>query len=124
MPVGRSHSHTHMLGAAAEDKALAYLQAQGLVLLAQNWHVARVGELDLVMREGNTLVFVEVRQRGYAAFGGALASITPAKQAKIIRTAQHFLAKYEQYTNHDCRFDVIAFENSQLQWLKAAFMAY
>lgn len=123
MPVGRSHSHTHKVGAAAEDQALAYLKAQGLVLLAQNWHVARAGELDLVMREGNTLVFVEVRKRGSADFGGALASITPAKQAKIISTAQHFLAKHAQYANDDCRFDVVAFENNQLQWLKAAFMA-
>lgn len=107
-------------GAAAEDRAADYLQRQGLKLVARNWR-CRQGELDLVMRDGNTLVFVEVRSRASAAFGGAGASITPAKQAKLIRAAEHFLL--QQAHRGACRFDAILIEGGQLQWLRSAFEA-
>lgn len=107
-------------GAAAEDRAAAYLQRQGLKLLVRNWR-CRQGELDLVMRDGNTLVFVEVRSRSQSAFGGAGASITPAKQGKLIRAAEQYLL--QQRGSIPCRFDAVLIDGDQLQWLKNAFEA-
>lgn len=92
-------------GQIAEKKAANFLQKKGLKLLTKNYH-CRYGEIDLVMREQNTLVFVEVRFRQSNHFGGALASVTPAKQNKLIKTAQHYLMK-NNLVDVDCRFDVI-----------------
>lgn len=105
-------------GTAAEDRAAAYLQQQGLKPVARNWR-CRQGELDLVMRDGSTLVFVEVRSRANAAFGGAGASITQTKQAKLIRAAEHYLL--QQPHRGDCRFDAVLIDGNALQWLKNAF---
>ena len=78
-------------GAEAENLAAAYLQQAGLTLVARNYR-CRFGEIDVVAREGKTLVFVEVRMRSSNRFGGAAASITAAKRAKLLRTARHYLA--------------------------------
>ncbi|MFZ5474310.1 MAG: YraN family protein [Pseudomonadota bacterium] len=107
-------------GAAAEDRAADYLSRQGLKLLARNWR-CRAGEIDLVMQDGHTLVFVEVRSRASAAFGGAAASITPAKQARLIRAAEQYLLQHP--CRAPCRFDAVLIEGSDLQWLKQAFEA-
>ncbi|MBV6286048.1 YraN family protein [Pseudomonas aegrilactucae] len=112
-------------GNAAEQQALHYLQAQGLQLLAQNWRCKR-GELDLVMLDGDTVVFVEVRYRLHAGFGGALASVDNRKQQKLVLAAQYFLQKETRWANQPCRFDVIALQGrghsgTPLDWLKNAF---
>ncbi len=106
---------------AAEDRACAHLQAAGLRLLARNYRV-RGGEIDLVMRtpEG-TLVFVEVRARRSASHGGAAASVGAAKQARIVLAARHYLARLGGEPR--CRFDVVALDGEQLQWIVAAFDA-
>lgn len=78
------------LGQAAEDLAAAHLQAAGLRLLARN-HLCRFGEIDLICREGEVVVFVEVRQRRSERFGGAAASITTRKRLRIWRAARHYL---------------------------------
>ena len=67
-------------GVAAEKAASDYLERAGLRIVARNWH-CRYGELDIVARDGGTLVFVEVRQRRASGFGGAAASIDAAKRA-------------------------------------------
>lgn len=92
-------------GEDAENACCRYLQKQGLRLLERNYR-CRMGELDLIMREADTLVFVEVRFRKQQDFGGALASITPAKQKKLRRAAEFFM----QQNRLDCsaRFDVVA----------------
>lgn len=105
-------------GAAAEDRAADHLQRQGLKLLARNWR-CRAGEIDLIMQEGNALVFVEVRSRASTAFGGAAASITPAKQAKLIRAAEHYLLQHPNPAS--CRFDAVLIDGNNLQWLRNAF---
>lgn len=123
-------------GSQFEQLACEYLQAKGLILIAKNWHQPKVGELDLVMLEmadkGSTLVFIEVRQRKRSSFGSAALSITAAKQRKIIKTAQYFLAKHLDYTDFECRFDVIAYDVAQAkerldtsspEWLIGAFVA-
>ncbi|MBQ0930161.1 YraN family protein [Ideonella alba] len=123
----RSGQATQASGAQAEDRALAYLQAQGLRLVERNYRFApgrsrAGGEIDLILRERDgTLVFVEVRARARAEQGGAAASITAAKQARIVRAAQAYLLRLAAPPR--CRFDVVAIDGEQLQWLRAAFDA-
>lgn len=110
-------------GVEAERWAAAYLQRQGLRLVAQNYR-SRYGELDLIMQDGDTLVFVEVRQRGSAAFGGASASIDRHKQQRLIRTAQHYLSGLAR--TPPCRFDAVLMDDAgghNAQWLRNAFEA-
>ncbi len=112
-------------GQAAEDQALKWLLRQGLTLVQRNYRVARGprargGEIDLIMRERDgTLVFVEVRQRAASGHGGAAASVTPAKQRSLRLAAQHYLLRLN--TLPPCRFDVVAIDGDDLQWLQAAF---
>lgn len=114
-------------GAAAEDHALAWLLARGLKLVARNYRVARGprargGEIDLILRDRDgTLVFVEVRQRSGSQQGGAAASIGLRKQQRLVRTAQHYLMRLPNPP--PCRFDVLAIDGQQVQWLQAAFGA-
>ncbi len=102
-------------GRDAEDRALAYLQNKGLVLIERNVRHRR-GEIDLVMRDGSTLVFVEVRQRSSARFGGAAASIGATKQARLWRSAEDYLQRYP--TPPACRFDAVCIDGDSLQWLR------
>ena len=117
-------------GALGEDRALAYLLEQGLKLIARNvllnpGRSQRSGELDLVMTEGATVVFVEVRARGSSLgatqFGGAIASLSPQKIARLTRAAQTWLQRDKVYRHHPplCRIDAILIDGDQpLQWLK------
>jgi putative endonuclease len=117
-------STTKQKGDAAEDRALQYLQTQGLQLVQRNYRTPGRGggEIDLVMRDNEgTWVFVEVRQRDQQQHGGALASITYAKRRRIVFAAQHCLLKLAKPP--PCRFDVVAVEGADLQWYKAAFDA-
>ncbi len=120
---------TRARGAAVEAAALAYLKREGLREIATNANY-RGGELDLVMlddsgRSGSTLVFVEVRYRSSAGFGGGAASITAGKRRKLIHAAQQFLVLHRQYANSACRFDVIEADGDahapRLIWLRDAF---
>jgi putative endonuclease len=116
---------TKSVGDAGEALALAHLERQGLTLVQRNYRVAagpnaRGGEVDLILRERDgTLVFVEVRARRSAAFGGAAASVSASKQRRLVFAAQHFLRRYS--TLPPCRFDVVAIEGENVQWLRGAF---
>jgi putative endonuclease len=112
-------------GQAAENQALEFLQGQGLKLLTRNWR-CKGGELDLVMLDADTVVFVEVRYRLHASFGGALGSIDGRKQKRLVLAASLFLQKERRWAAQPCRFDVVALQGSHhagrpLQWLKNAF---
>ncbi len=110
-------------GARAEQWAMQYLQQQGLKPVAQNYR-SRFGEIDLIMQDDATLVFIEVRLRSHAAFGGAAASIDARKQQRIIRTAQQYLASLGRIP--PCRFDAVLMgdaDGNNSQWLKNAFEA-
>lgn len=97
-------------GAVFEQKARVFLENQGLCFLAQN-QCFKVGELDLVMQQGQTIVFVEVRQRKNSRFGSALESIDTRKQQKWQKAANLWLARRNQsLETADCRFDVVVFE--------------
>ena len=107
-------------GHSAEQLAAAYLQRQHLTLLERNYR-CRFGEIDLIMRDGPEIVFVEVRLRSSQAYGGAAASITAAKQHKLARTAEHYL---QQHGAAACRFDAVlldALDERGIHWLKNAF---
>ncbi len=119
--------NTKQVGDSAEDRALAYLERQGLRLEARNYRVAggprkRGGEIDLILRDRDgTLVFVEVRARRDAGHGGAAGSITSAKQQRVLRAARHYLLNVSVLP--PCRFDVVAIEGEALAWLPGAFGA-
>ncbi|WP_151447926.1 YraN family protein [Lacisediminimonas profundi] len=102
-------------GREAEDRALRYLVQQGLRLVTRNFR-CRGGEIDLIMQHGSELVFVEVRSRASASYGGAAGSITARKQARLVLAAQLFLQRYRHLP--PCRFDVIAIEGTALHWLR------
>ena len=106
---------TSVRGAAAEARALAFLQQQGLTLVEQNFS-CRWGEIDLILRDQETLVFVEVRQRSSARFGGAAVSVSAGKQAKLWRTAEVYLQRIRRIPV--CRFDLIAIDGDQLEWMR------
>jgi putative endonuclease len=107
-------------GVEAEAMAAAFLQTHGLTVLERNYR-CRLGEIDLVAREGNTTVFVEVRQRKSALFGGAAASITPAKQQRLLRAARHYLSRLRSVP--ECRFDALLIEGDppRIEWVRNAF---
>ena len=119
--------NTKAIGDDAESLALAYLQRQGLVLVQRNYRVAggphvRGAEIDLILRERDgTLVLVEVRSRAGASHGGAAASVGGTKQRRIVRAAEHYLLRLPVLP--PCRFDVVALDGGQIQWVKAAFDA-
>ncbi|MBK9136754.1 MAG: YraN family protein [Betaproteobacteria bacterium] len=114
-------------GDAAEARAQQWLLARGLEPVARNYRVARGpsargGEVDLIVRERDgTLVFVEVRARADARYGGAAASVGASKQRRIVYAAQHFLMRHA--APPPCRFDVIAFDGDEVQWIRGAFDA-
>lgn len=106
-------------GADAEKVAEDFLRTRGLHYVTRNFR-CRHGEIDLVMREGDVLVFVEVRQRAGNAFGGAAASITPAKQRRITAAARFYLAGVNPMP--PCRFDAVLLTgNAPLEWIRDAF---
>ena len=115
---------TKQAGDGAEDRALAYLSAAGLKLLARNYRTPGRGggEIDLVMRDpSGTVVFVEVRHRAGRSHGGAAASVGAIKQRRIVFAARHYLLRWPK--EPPCRFDVVSIESEQVQWLQAAFDA-
>lgn len=111
-------------GHQGEVAALRYLSQRGLQLIARNYR-CRVGELDLVMLDGNTLALIEVRYRGNARFGGPAASVTARKQHRLAMAAQHLLACRKELRRFPARFDVVAISPAtnglKIEWIKAAF---
>lgn len=112
-------------GAQAEAQAEAYLLKQGMVTRMKNYRT-KVGEIDLIMMQGDILVFVEVRLRTNPRFSSAAETVDYRKQQKIIKTAQQFLQQHRLTDRVPCRFDVIAIDNtssdpSTIQWIKNAF---
>lgn len=108
----------HPKGAAAEAKSLQFLENQGLSLVAQNWHCPW-GEIDLIMQDGETLVFIEVKQRKNAQFGGAILSISAKKCAKWWRSAEYYLQNFYPNSTPPCRFDAVLWQGDLPPlWLK------
>jgi len=112
------------LGLKSEQQACDYLLQKSLTLIEKNYSV-RCGEIDLIMKDKEELIFVEVRSRHKNNYANALESITLSKQKKLRLTAEHYLNKH--YQNHPpaCRFDVVAIDLTQtsfnIEWIKNAF---
>lgn len=121
MPIKKPEPAQHLVnGRLAEMHALQYLQQQGLRWLASNYR-CKLGELDLLLWEGNTLVVVEVRYRKNDHYGGAAASITDQKQQRIIKATQHYVIMHN-LNQVAVRFDVVALTAGKpLEWIKNAF---
>lgn len=110
---------TQAIGQRAEQDALTLLTGRGLKLVTRNYR-CRGGEIDLVMRDGESIVFVEVRYRRSRDFGGALSSVDLRKRQRLTRAAQHYLAT--SGWRGPCRFDVIGFDGSSDDvWIRDAF---
>ena len=107
-------------GADAEAVAAAFLEARGLTILTRNYR-CRMGEIDLIARDGPTTVFVEVRRRASRSFGGAAASITAAKRLKLLKAARHYMSRLS--TLPQCRFDALLIEGEppRIEWIRNAF---
>lgn len=112
------------LGLEAEQKSCVYLQQQGLILLQQNYRCYH-GEIDLIMQDQDTIVFVEVRHRSHLSHGNALESVHFGKRKKIIKTAIHYLQIKKWLYRRNSRFDIVAIHpiggKMQLEWVKNAF---
>lgn len=109
-------------GADAEAMAAAFLEKQGLRVIERNWR-CRFGEIDLILRDRDVIVMVEVRLRTHGAFGGAAASIDRRKQAKLATAARLYLARQP---NRPCRFDVVLMSDAEgrdFEWIRNAFDA-
>jgi putative endonuclease len=108
-------------GREAEDLAVRFLTREGLRLMSRNY-TCRLGEIDLILQDGDTVVFVEVRQRRNALYGSAGESITGRKQSKLIATARHYLSGRRQLP--PCRFDAVLIDaGGGIQWIRDAFGA-
>lgn len=120
----RAALKTSTRGQQTELVGLQYLQQHGLKPVMQNFRT-RMGEIDLIMLDGATLVFVEVRYRRSADFGSPLDSITANKVRRITMTAEAFLQQNKKHTKRNCRFDVLSItgetDNYNINWVKHAF---
>ena len=122
---GKQRDWRRHRGQRAERQVLHWLRQQGLTPLVANYR-CRLGEVDLIMEHGDTLVFVEVRWRARGDFGGALASVDFRKQRRLTRAARHFLAHHPLQARRPCRFDVIGLEPDdqgtvRYHWIQNAF---
>lgn len=125
MSVTRNKYWRSCKGVQYEKLALEFLRRQGMQLLCSNYRSV-MGEIDLVLLSADTLVFTEVRYRANRNYGGALATVTAAKQHKIRNTARHFLLCHRQYQHLACRFDVVGLEtgpsgSTHVNWVSNAF---
>lgn len=127
MGLFRQRATTRAIGQINEDKALQYLKKHALKLVCRNYH-CRAGELDLIMLDRDTLVFIEVRFRNQTRYGSAADSVDYRKQRKLILAAQHFLQTQKFSKLPACRFDVLAMTplardktSLQFDWIKNAF---
>lgn len=113
-------------GKTAESIAEQYLRSKGLKLVEKNF-TAKSGEIDLIMRDGNQLVFTEVRYRQNTRFGLPEETVILNKQRKIVKTAQQYLIQKRIYDECECRFDIVAIHGTipqhKINWIKDAFYA-
>ena len=110
-----------IIGNHAEQKAYDFLTKQGLKNLTRNYR-CRMGEIDLIMKEGANLIFIEVRFRKSSDYGQSFETVTRSKQQRIIKASLHFLKKYPKFQRANCRFDVIGVDfKGKITWIKNAF---
>lgn len=115
-------SNTREKGSFYEQLALSYLKRQGLIFEEKNYY-CRYGEIDLIMRDGNKMVFIEVKYRKYKGFGGAVAALSYTKQQRLRRSIHQYLTDHQLH-NAEVRVDFVAIEGQNppnIQWIKSVF---
>lgn len=117
-----SGTGTRSLGALHESRALAHMQAAGLTLIQRNFN-SKVGEIDLIMRDGEQIVFVEVRFRSAGSFVDGISSVGDSKRKRFLKAVKYFLLTHPDYAERILRFDVISVSNQELDWHQNAFDA-
>lgn len=117
-----SHKSTVQIGDSAEQLALKFLQSQNLQLIERNFR-CKHGEIDLIMLDKSSLVFVEVRYRKHLQFGDGAESVDYRKQQKILKTVEFFLQRYVKYNQYPCRLDVVSIGpgDNDINWIPNAF---
>lgn len=116
-------SRSIQLGSETETAACHWLEQQGLLIIERNFR-CKPGEIDIVARDQDTLVFVEVRQRSHRNFGDGFSSVNYRKQQKLIRAARWYLQERKFFDQYPCRFDIVsARSTTDLEWIKDAFQA-
>lgn len=120
MPLNLFKRNNKARGDAGESLALEYLQQQGLTLAYRNYR-CKMGEIDLILKQRNVWIFVEVRLRKSTLYGSAVETVTATKQRKIRNTAQHFMLNKGLSENTPVRFDVVGIDGSDIQWITGAF---
>jgi putative endonuclease len=122
LATARARIDRQRLGSAAEERAALLLRQAGYDVLARNFR-CRMGELDIIARRGRLLIIAEVRLRSSAEFGGAAASITAAKRARIVRAARYLLMRRPSLANLTVRFDTLLLSTSTglIEWIEGAF---
>jgi putative endonuclease len=117
--------NTRAAGMLAEARAMTYLCDQGLTLVKRNYQIERASkryEIDLIMRDQEYWVFVEVRMRLNPNFGNSLETINRHKQSLIIKAAQYYLVENQLWGQVDCRFDAVGIDHNQkITWIRDAF---
>lgn len=113
-------NNTRNTGTCYERKAADYLKKQGLFILKYNYR-CRAGEIDLIARDGQYVVFIEVKYRNINISGLSLEAVNPAKQRKICQVARYFLATEYCCMDVLCRFDVVGIDGNRIHWIKNAF---
>ncbi|HEY6921999.1 MAG TPA: YraN family protein [Steroidobacteraceae bacterium] len=124
-PTGR-RTYRQRIGQRAEDVAADFLRAQGLEILERNYR-RRLGELDIIAREGEVLIIAEVRLRSSNQYGGAAASVDGRKQQRLVRAAAQLLQQRTDLSHLRVRFDVLAVSETgagshRVEWLQHAFL--
>ena len=113
-------SHTVQVGFDAETQALTFLKSKNLSFVERNFR-CKQGEIDLIMQDNDSLVFVEVRKRSHLEYGSGLDSVTPYKQQRLVRAATVYLLEQNLYEKISCRFDVVSIDkNNEMTWIKNA----
>ena len=119
-------NQNRLLGTGWERVAELFLHQNGLKTVTRNFN-CRLGEIDLVMEDGQCLVFAEVRFRKSSAHGTGAESVGKTKQARIIRAAHRYLQLHSHRANQACRFDVLSLEDRDgkpsVDWIRNAFTA-
>lgn len=121
--MGVNKRNCRKIGAIYEQKAVSFLEKKGYDILERNFY-SKYGEIDIIARDREYLVFLEVKFRKNAYPGAALEAVTPVKQKRMVQTAIYYIYSNKKFDNLPCRFDVLAFEGDKIFYIENAFDAY
>ncbi len=120
--IASAMENRYAFGRNGEGRAAEFLESKGFAILNRNYRCGRIGEMDIIARRESLLLFVEVKSRNSKRYGGALYAVTQRKRKTLRYIAAQYLACHPELNSRDitCRFDVIAYENGEIQWIEDA----